>query len=286
MEGKAMNEEGGEQGPMKTRKRGSQLTEWQANSQDDICNKFIPKPSAMQLLISLYLSLLWHPLSRSSHHQWCWLWLQRRKAGYQKQASGPVLSDDSQSLSLSRTRRDGGIPIARCTNKQIFFFPVVLLLGFFFFCFSLAVCVSVSIPMTGFSFAYLPARGPANAGNRCILSIRAAVQFAAFRIRTTCTWSREWRRGGKESIASLAGGKLEIQLTMHLSLCVLCRSHVSKTAEMGWRRDVLIFLNHHGTSFERNEFFFCFFSSFCKVLVYCSLWFSAFFHHHLWPVRT
>jgi hypothetical protein len=41
--------------------------------------------------------------------------------------------------------------------------------------------------------------------------------------------------GGKESIASLAGGKLEIQFTMHLSLSlsVLCRSHVSKTAEMG-----------------------------------------------------
>ncbi len=25
------------------------------------------------------------------------------------------------------------------------------------------MCLSVSIPMTGFSFAYLPARGPANA---------------------------------------------------------------------------------------------------------------------------
>jgi hypothetical protein len=46
---------------------------------------------------------------------------------------------------------------------------------------------------------------------------------------------------------------------LSLSLSVLCRSHVSKTAEMGWRRDVLIFLNHHGASFERNEFFLCFF---------------------------
>jgi hypothetical protein len=181
---------------------GNAMNEEEANSQNDICNKFIPKSSAMQLLISLYLSLLWHPLSRSSHHQWCWLWLQRRKAGYQKQASGAVLSDDSQSLSLSLSHaprwRNPHCPMHKQTD--LFIFPCCFVVGFFFFfffSFSLAVCLSVSIPMTGFSFAYLPARGPANAGDRCILSIRAAVQFAAFRIRTTCTWSREWRRVGR-----------------------------------------------------------------------------------------
>jgi hypothetical protein len=60
----------------------------------------------------------------------------------------------SLSLSLSRTRRDGGIPIAQCRNKQIYFFPVVLLLGFFFFFFFLAsawLCVCLSaFPWLGF----------------------------------------------------------------------------------------------------------------------------------------
>jgi hypothetical protein len=210
----------------------------EANSQNDICNKFIPKPSAMQLLISLYLSLLWHPLSRSSHHQWCWLCLQRRKAGYQKQASGTVLSDDSQSLSLSLslTRRDGGIPIAQCTNKQIFFFLVVLLLGFFFFCLAsawLCVCLS-AFPWLGFHSLIFRLGA---------LQTQATVAYSqyvplynlrhsvfALRVRDDGSGG-----GGKESIASLAGGKLEIQLTMHLSLSLsLCCVDLMWARQLRW----------------------------------------------------
>lgn len=196
----------------------------------------------------------------------------------------------SISLSLAcAAMEESPLPNAQ-TNR--FFFPLLFccwVFCFFFFCFSLAVCLSVSIPMTGFSFAYLPARGPANAGDRCILSIRAAVQFAAFRIRTTCTWSREWRRGGKESIASLAGGKLEIQLTIHRSLSLsLCGVDLMWARQLRWDDVVMCSSFWIITALVSKEtsFFLFFFSSFCKVLVYCSLWFSAFFHHHLWPVRT
>jgi hypothetical protein len=192
------------------------------------------------------------------------------------------------SLSLARAAmEESPLPNAE-TNRFIFSLLFCCWGFFFFFFFWLPLgCVSVCQHSHDWVFIRLSSgSGPCKRSDRCILSIRAVVQFAAFRICTTCTWWREWRRGGQESIDSLAGGKLEIQLTMHLSLflSVLFRAHVRKTAEMGWRRDVLIFLNHRGTSFERNGFFF--FSSFCKVVVYCSLWFSAFFHHHLWPVRT
>ncbi len=81
------------------------------------------------------------------------------------------------------------------------------------------MCLSVSIPMTGFSFAYLPARGPANAATVAysqyvpLYNLRHSV--FALRVRNDGSGGE-----GKESIASLAGGKLEIQLTMHLSLSI------------------------------------------------------------------
>lgn len=57
-------------------------------------------------------------------------------------------------------------PLPNAETNRFIFSLLFCCWGYFLFFFSgfrLAVCLSVSIPMTGFSFAYLPARGPANA---------------------------------------------------------------------------------------------------------------------------
>lgn len=86
-------------------------------------------------------------------------------------------------------------PLPNAQTNRFFFSPVLLLLGFFFFSLPLG-CVSVCQHSHDWVFIRLASgSGPCKRSDRCILSIRAAVQFAAFRICTTCTWWREWRRG-------------------------------------------------------------------------------------------
>jgi hypothetical protein len=95
-----------------------------------------------------------------------------------------------------------------------------LLLGFFFFWASAWLCVCLSaFPWLGFhslSFRLgaLQTQRPLHTLNTCRCTICGIPYLHYVYVMTGVA------EGGQESIDSLAGGKLEIQLTMHLSLSI------------------------------------------------------------------
>ncbi len=106
-----------------------------------------------------------------------------------KQAGQFSLTTRTLSLPLSHAPRwtNPHCPMHKQTD---FFSPCCFVVGFFFsFFFWLPLgCVSVCQHSHDWVFIRLSSgSGPCKHSDRCILSIRAAVQFAAFRICTTCT---------------------------------------------------------------------------------------------------